>query len=250
MKRLIFSFLLLAPGAFAQDAAQIADYTHGRYEQAVAVKGAEPTAHLLAFKARAVLAAGMCEDFEPSTALLETAEDFAREALKLDSAHVEAKLQLAIALSLKARPLSNREAMKTGYGDEAKALVETALELDPDNAYANGFMAVWHIEVVRRGGAIGSRLMGASVTQARNYYQRATASESGDAGIHWQYARALAALNPRKYREDILSALAAAANSPVDSHVETVMANRALKLQQLLRSAKYRDIKAWAQQVL
>lgn len=243
---MILTLLLIAPGAFAQDAAQLAHYTEGNYELAASASGESQTADSLAFQARAVLAGGICSDIAPTDALLTRAENFAREALFLDPDHQEAKLQLAIALSLKARPLSNREALKFGYGEEAEHLAKKVLAQDPDNAYANGFMAVWHLEVVRRGGPIGSRLMGASVKKARKHYRNAAEISPGDAGIHWQYARALAALNPQKYRRDIDAALAAAQNAPVDNHVEAVMATRAGKLQEMLHSNNHNVIKAWA----
>lgn len=242
--------LLLAPTAFAQDASQIADYNLGKFEQAAAISSIEQTPDLLAFKARAVLASGICGDGQPGAELLVKAEKFARDALAMDPNHVEAQLQLAITLSLKARPLSNRAAMKTGYGEDAKELAMSALSNEPDNPYANGFLAVWHIEVVRRGGAIGSRIMGASVKKARKHYAAANASASGDAALHWQYARALAALNSKKYRKEIDSALAKATSAAVDNHVERIMAERANKLQQMLQHRPYKDVERWAEQVL
>ena len=250
MKQLIAALLLFAPGALAQDASQLADFNSGKYAAAADVQAAEATPDLLAFKARAVLASGICGEAQPSNALLSKAEDFARAALSLNPNHVEAQLQLAIALSLKARPMTNREAMKAGYGSEAKELAERALQLDPVNAYANGFMAVWHLEVVRRGGALGSRIMGASVKQARTHYQRANAASSDDASIHWQYARALAALNAKKYKTEINAALSAAVRAPKESHVESVMSARAGKLQKMLQVETRKTVEAWAESTL
>lgn len=250
MKHLLAAMLLLAPVAFAQDASQIADYNLGKYEQAAAISGIEQTPDLLAFKARAMLASGICGNGQPSAELLVKAEKFARAALARDANHVEAQLQLAITLSLKARPLSNRAAMKTGYGEDARELALKALSTEPSNPYANGFLAVWHIEVVRRGGPIGSRVMGASVKKARKYYEIAEASASGDAALHWQYARALAALNSKKYRKEIASTLAKATSATVDNHVEKTMAERANKLQQMLQLRPHKEVEDWAENML
>lgn len=247
---MIALLLLISPSAYAQDATQIADFISGRYEAAINGSTLKPTPDLLAFQARAVLAHGMCGNTQPSQELLQQAEQYAREALALDQDHVEAQLQLAITLSLKARPLTNRAALKTGYGDEAKSLAEHALITDPNNAYANGFMAVWHIEVVRRGGAIGSRLMGASVKKARKFYQKAIAASPDDASIHWQYARALAALNAKKYKKEIQQTLSEALASPAESHVERVMSERARELQQRLHDEPVKSVEAWAEQAL
>ena len=91
-----------------------------------------------------------------------------------------------------------------------KDLAEAVLKDDPNNAYAHGFLAVWNIEVVRRGGSVGSAIMGASLKQARKHYSAATRTLPQDAATHWQFARAMAALNARKYRAEIDAALAKA----------------------------------------
>lgn len=250
MRGLIAIMLLLAPVAEAQDATQIAYFESGRFDEAVTTHSPAETADQLAFKARALLAKGMCGTGQPPEILLDGAEDYARSALELEAVHVEAKLQLAIALSLKARPLSTNEALDTGYGDQSKELVLSALASDPDNAYGHAFIAVWNIEVVRRGGAIGSRIMGASVKKARKSYARASNLSPHDASIHWQYARALAALNPRKYRKDIDAALALALAAPVDGHVEEVMVSRAQTLQDMLKTRSRRAVIKWATDIL
>ena len=246
MKRVVAAIFLLSPVAYAQDATQIAHFESGRFEQAAYANPASQSANELAFMARAVLAEAMCGTKQPSADFLKSPEIFARRALAIDPEHIEAKLQLAITLSLKARPMSARAAMRSGYGDEAKSLVNQVLKSDPDNAYAHAFMAVWHIEVVRRGGAIGSRMMGASVNQARKHYAKAAALSPNDASIHWQYARALAAHNPRKYRADIDAALSLALSAPIEDHLERVMAGRAANLQKKLQNTPRRDVTAWA----
>jgi tetratricopeptide (TPR) repeat protein len=166
------------------------------------------------------------------------AEGKARAALALDPTHIEGRLQLAIALSLKARALSNRAAMRAGYGDETKSLAKAVLEDDPDNKYANGFLAVWHLEARRRGGAIGASMLGASVKKARHHYSKAISTAPGDASIHWQYARALTALNAKKYRQEIDAALDAAMGCSTESQLERIMQDRAQILQSTLIEQK------------
>jgi hypothetical protein len=170
-------------------------------------------------------------DFVPPAGLLDRAEALARAALDTEPDHIEARLQLAIALSLKARPLSTREAMRTGYGEDARTLVEGVLEDDPHNPFAHGFLAVWHVEVRRRGGTIGASILGASVKKGRRHYQAAIEASPGDASIHWQYARALASLNAKKYRGEIETTLQAALDCRTDSTLEDVMRGRAELLQ-------------------
>ncbi|GAB5454882.1 MAG: hypothetical protein Hens2KO_11110 [Henriciella sp.] len=242
MRWVILALLLASPIAVAEDEAQRIAFSEGRYNEAVLLSAAEPSADNLAFSARSLLAEAVSEPgFMPPAHLLNEAEAKAREAIAIAPDHVEARLQLAIALSLKARPLSNREAMRTGYGDEAKALAEAALLDDPNNAYAHGFMAVWHLEVRRRGGAIGGSVMGASVRKAHRHYNAAVQAVPDDASIHWQYARALTALNAKRYQDQIAKSLNAALDCQAETQLEDVMQRRARALQEEL------ETKSWKQ---
>ena len=250
MGRLFALVLLLMPAAYAQDTSHILAFQNGEFEQAAATMPDENSADALAFKARALLAKGVCGSVQPSEELLTRAENYARAALKADPAHVEAKLQLAITLSLKARPLSIRAAMRTGYGEQAKKLAQAALSADPNNAYGHAFLAVWHIEVIRRGGSFGAGIMGASLKQSRKHYERAATLLPNDASLHWQYARALAALNPKKHRAEIDKALDNALGSPAKDHIERVMIGRAAELRSRLQNQPRKTVKSWANGML
>lgn len=239
--RWLFVLLILvcSPAVHAEDEAHLIAFSEGRYSEAASIADALHTPDNLAFAARSLLAEAMsAEDFVPPPLLIDRAELLAREALQESPDHIEARLQLAIALSLKTRPMTTRETLRSGYGDEAKRLVEAVLEDDPSNIYAHGFLSVWHIEVRRRGGAIGASVLGASIKQGRRHYENAVALAAGDAAIHWQYARALAALNARKYRSEIADALEAALACPVETTLERVMQDRARALSVVLQSEK------------
>lgn len=258
--------LSLALGGWFQAHADVADEGHARktrdasaaitafhqgaYSQAAYMAEAIGDADSLALAARSVLAEAMCGEGQPAAAVLNRAEQLARGALVLNPDHVEGRLQLAITLSLKARPMSTREAMRSGYGDDAKALTSSVIEDDPDNAYAHAMMAVWHVEVVRRAGAIGSGLIGASVRRGLEHYETAAELSPDDASIHWQMARALTALNARKYRSEIDAALAAAETASLDSALEQTMAERAAILTEALGTMSRRDVEALADTLL
>ncbi|MEM1088359.1 MAG: hypothetical protein AAGH90_11575 [Pseudomonadota bacterium] len=209
------------------------------------------TADSFAVAARCTLVDAMTRpDFSPPEAVLLKAEAFARQAVEKDPSHIEGRLQLAISLSLRARPLSTRAAMRSGLGDEAKALAVSVLEDDPDNYYAHGFMAVWNIEVVRRGGSVGSAVMGASVKKAHKHYKAALTSNAADVPTHWQYARALAALNAKKYRDEIKAALDATINVETTGVLDLVMQERAKTLSNALATQKRRNVEALAERML
>ena len=230
-------------------AAQTAFKT-GEFEQAAELAQEAGDADALALAARSLLAMGMCGDTQPPEALLNEAEFLAREAVALNPSHIEGRLQLAIALSLKARPMTTREAMRAGHGEASRDLVVAVLEDDPDNAYAHGLMAVWNIEVVRRGGSFGSAMMGASVRKGLRHYRDAASLSPDDASIHWQVARALTALDARKYRDEIDAALAAAQATDKDDALEVVMAERAQILATALVEQDRRSVEALAADML
>jgi len=251
MRWLIALIILVSPVAMADEDAHIIAFIEGRYADAASVIEISSTPDTLAFAARSRLAQAMsASDFIPLAELIDEAERLARAALSDDPRHVEARLQLAIALSLKARPMSNRQAMRAGYGEDAKRLVESVLEDDPTNTYAHGFLSVWHVEVRRRGGVIGASMMGASVKKARRHYQSAIAIAPDEASVHWQYARALTALNAKKFRKEIDVALSTALSCNTDSSLEDVMQERARVLHAALLSKKRSEVERLAAEML
>ena len=210
-------------------------FSEGRYAEAAKLAQAGASADGYAFAARSQLAEAMStQERDPPEALVLAAEQFALMALSDDPYHVEARLQLAIALSLKARSLSPGAALQSGYGEQARALAESVLADDPTNFYAHGFLSVWHVEVVRRGGGFGASMLGASLKKARYHYTQARAIRDDDAATHWQYARALTALNPKRHRSVIDAALDRSIAATAQSELETLMQARAARLRQCL----------------
>ena len=202
----------------------------GDYEVALTELSGTQTADALAMSARTLLAEAMSGPADPPEDMLHKALADADAALAVDPAHAEGRLQRAIALSLILRPMSVREARKTGWAEEARDLAEGVLEDEPGNVYAHGFLSVWNLEVVHRGGRIGAMILGAGVSDGRAHYEAAIATEPEDASVHWQWARALAALDARKYHDEVLVALDAALTAPVETELERVMQARAAML--------------------
>ena len=251
MRWLIALLVLTAPIAAADEEAHLIAFTEGRYVEAATAAEIIHTPDSLAFAARSLLAEAIsAPDHTPDSILLDQAQLQAETALMDAPDHVEARLQLAIALSLKTRPMSIRDIRRSGYGERAKDLVDSVLADEPTNSYAHGFLSVWHIEVRRRGGALGASIMGASVKRGRRHYQDAIALDPDDASIHWQYARALASLNAKKYREEIDNALAQAALCQTDTALEEVMQNRAATLALAVETKSRREIETLAAEML
>jgi len=205
-------FVLMAlgmtPAALAQSNEAQAAYEVGEYDRALLLALEEDTEDSLAFAARVVLAEGIGDEpIDMSNVRLDHAQQLAERAMSLDLRHDEARLQQAIVLSLRARAMGTRPAYRVRLGRRARALGEAVAEESPDNVYAHGFLAVWHVEVIRRGGRIGALVLRASMAEARMHYAKATELAPSAAALHWQWARALSAMNPSKYANDIDAAL-------------------------------------------
>jgi len=228
----VVALLLLAPPALAHPTSSelAGKFARGEYLTAAADAETAAGADDLAFAARALLAHCMTGNSDLDAAIVERAVRDAEAALKEDPGHEEAQLQLAIALSLKSRDMEAMAAWTAGYGERGKRLAEEVLKSDPRNFYAHGFLAVWNIEVERRGGSMGAWMMGASLNDARKHYEAARQLAPDDVGVHWQYARALAALDLKRFQGEVKSALERAAASAASDHVEQVMQDRARAL--------------------
>lgn len=251
MNRFVAFCLLCAPYAFADTAPSHDAFLAGNFREAARLAQAEDTADSLAFAARSQLAAIVISSpVRVPLTDVEQAESLARSALDREPDHIEGRLQLAIALSLKARPLSAREALRSGHGETARDLVLSVLSDDPDNPYSHSFLAVWHIEVVRRGGRFGAALMGASLASAQDHYHHAIDIEPDDAAIHWQYARALAALNPQRHSRDIRTALDRALAAQSDTSLEATMRARAGLLLEALNQEPATEVRRLANTLL
>lgn len=225
------SLLLALPALAHPTSPELAGkFARGEYMAAAAAAETAAGADDLAFAARALLAHCMTGSSEPDSALVDRAARDAEQALKEEPGHEEAQLQLAIALSLKSRDMDAMAAWSAGYGERGRKLAEGVLKADPRNFYAHGFLAVWNIEVERLGGGMGAFMMGASLDKARQHYEAARQLAPDDAGVHWQFARALAALDLRQYQTEVKTALQRAVASHASDHVEEVMQERAQRL--------------------
>ncbi len=213
-------------------------FARGEYMDAAREAEAGASAHDLSFAAQSLLALAMTGSGEPDAAILDRAERNAEAALKLAPDLDDARLQLAFALSLKSRPMDAMAVWTSGNGEKARKLAEAVQKSDPSNFYALGFLAVWNIEVEKRGGDMGAWMMGASLEKARDYYAAAANLAPDDIGLHWQYARALIALDPTKYENDAARALDRAANASAGDYLERVMQERAIELAAALKADK------------
>jgi tetratricopeptide (TPR) repeat protein len=234
---IVVAALTMGRASAQSPSAELADkYARGEYLEVADAAEAAAGANDLAFAARALLAHCLTGPDEPDVAIIDRASKDAEAALKIDPVHDEGRLQLAIALSLKSRGMDAMDALNRGYGEKGRELASEVLQSNPGNYYAHGFLAVWNVEVRRRGGSIGAAFMGASLKDGRRHYDEAIRLAPNDIGIHWQYGRALVALSARDHGDEAARILARATSSDARDHVEQVMQERARTLSDVLRN--------------
>jgi hypothetical protein len=244
------SLLFAARVATAESSEARAALMRGDYDAALEASANLVSADGLAFQSEVLLAEAMCAEGGVPQDAVEAALRRAEAALARDPEHLRARLNRAVALSLGVRGMDDREAFLSGRGPEARRLAD-AIIADKDApselvAYAHGFLTVWNIEVIERGGPLGARVLGASVRQAKAHYAEAARLLGDDAGLHWQYARALTRLNAEDHAREIEAALKAAAAAKVDSDLERVMQARAGELAARMEAGDIRGARAIA----
>ena len=244
---LIAIWLFAATPAFAETGEEA--YLAGRFLEAASICEDEGGADNLARAARSLLAHDVAAGKLEETSLIR-AEKLARAALEVEPDHVEGRLQLAIALSMRSRLMSTREVLNSGYGKTGRDLARGVLEDDPSNVYAHGFLAVWNIEVVRKGGSLGAAWFGASLSDARTHFEAARRMDPDSPSLCWQYARALAAYDYSRYHDEIFETLTCALKADAGSAIDKLMQARARAFWIYARKHTRREIETQAAALL
>jgi hypothetical protein len=204
--------LMAQPAAAEPPGAAVRLYAQGQFLAAADRAAAQDSSSSsLAFAARALMAACITDpDASNLDTWLSRAETAARSALALDENSVEARLQWALVLGVRGRRAGVTEAVSRGYAPRGRRLIERAIALEPDNAWAHALMGGWHLEVLRRGGRTGARLYGARLATGLAEFERARDLAPDDSMIIVQYAIALIELDPQTYGDRARALLAEA----------------------------------------
>lgn len=102
---------------------------------------------------------------------------------------------LALLYGNYARNISTGRARIEKVPERVKALVEAALEKNPENPLALGVLGIYHAEIVSRlGDFLGRVAYGATGKEAEKHFERAIAADPGFIQLRVEYARALLSL--------------------------------------------------------
>jgi hypothetical protein len=217
-------------------AADLGD-AEARYEQgdmagAATLARALATAEGFALAARATLveAIYLTPDADKQ-ALVERAAADAEAALARDPDYVDAQLQLAIALGQLADLEDPLIAHVHGYARQGKALIDRALALDPDNAWAHALLAMWHLHIVARAGdALAASLYGASRATGLKLCADAIAAPDEAFALKYGCARILLELDPDQFAGTAEQALAAVKQAPPQDAADRLVQSAAGRL--------------------
>jgi tetratricopeptide (TPR) repeat protein len=226
---------LAVAGAPADSNALFALYAQGHYSEAMRRGEDSHTAEGLAIAARAALADAMTRP-EPCLPCLQRAEEDARRAIALDGRVADGHVWRATALGYEARIQGVVRAQWNSSPAQAKAELDQALALDPNNPYALAALGGWHMEVVRAGGEyLAGKIYDASLDKGMALFDRAGRAAPHNVAVHYQIALSLAGVDPARYRARIESEFETAIQGPPQTAYEKFVAARAQELLTLLK---------------
>jgi hypothetical protein len=185
------------------DAAQAA-YEAGDWReaanQAASVGGAEG----YAFASGAILAQLMVELDNPDRRdLMREALRFANYAYRDDEDNIQARLYLAGSIGYQGRFMGNWRAFAQRLPHRGRNLLESVVADDPTDAWAVAMLGAWHLEVIRRGGSSGTRMLDASIDAGLGLYSNAIALDPLDPAPRYFMALGLVALDGTA-RDDVV----------------------------------------------
>ncbi|MES2255124.1 MAG: hypothetical protein V4559_08790 [Pseudomonadota bacterium] len=233
MKAALLALVLAA--APAENGPLFALYAQGQYEEAMRQGGAAGTAAGLAIAARAAMADAMMRP-TPCLECLKRGEAYARRAIAADKDAPDGHVWLAAALGYEARIVGLVRARLDNDPAQAKANLDDALRVQPENAYALAALGGWNVEIVRTGGKfLANKLYGASIEQGIILFDRAVRAAPRNVAVRYQIGLSLAGLNPEIHRNRIDNELEAAIRAMPETAYEKFVQGRAAELLTLLK---------------
>ncbi len=157
------------------------------------------------------------------------AEEFAREAIRLDATNPNAHLQLAQAMGRQAQTIGKMKALNEGYASKVRAAIQEALRLDPYMADAHLSLGAWHAGAVSAGGFFAGLLYGAKEKDALVYFERALELAPQEKKVLLEYALGLLSLDAHDRQGKARDLLAHMISIPPKDAYEWIIHRRAVE---------------------
>jgi len=136
--------------------------------------------------------------------LLQQVINDATLALELEPDHLDAHLQMAMALGMLADERNPVAAYLRGYAVRGRQHIDQALKIAPDDPWANGLLGMWHLQIVHRATAfMGEQLYEASVEDGLYYCDRARQLSRDELQVVFGCAVSLYEIDPVLYAEKV-----------------------------------------------
>ncbi len=227
----VLGAMLMEPAAAAEPSPTQIAFQSGKFLEAAQAARDTSDSQDWSLAARALLAQ-ILADANPRAngALLDQSIAFSQKVLSAEPSSVEARLDLAFALGIKGRRASKLEAFRRGYAGQGKRLIDEALALDPQNAWAYAMLGGWNCEVLRRGGHLGGKIYGAQMDRGVAAFDKALSLAPDDPAIALQYAVALLGSEPEKHAQKARALLALAAGAQPTDALAMIMIKEARRL--------------------
>ncbi len=228
---LLVGIVLVAP-ALATDAryqTALRLFHAGAFDTARAVATGLGTADGFALAARAASAEGAYLAPEGSRrAHFEDAEHLCQAALALKPNHIEARMQLVVAIGHRSRTMTPLRAYFSGLATKARTIIDSLATTEDDNPFFHAIVGAWHAEAVHRGGATAAaQLLGADLGQAIRSFERALSIDPDNILILIEYAKVLLRHPSVSSRTRAMAILARAQSLPATSYLERAAQSRA-----------------------
>lgn len=212
-------------------------YATGSYAEAARTALLEQTAAGDALAARALLAKAQTGSRSGRGQLVAKAQEAAAAAIARDPEYIEGHMQLAVALGYQGRALGDYIAHQQGLATQARAAIDSALSLDPDNAWARALSGTWHLEIVKGAGPLlASALYDASRTDGLADLRKAVNAPDVSIIVLYQCALQLLAHNADSFGREAERILIAASNAEQHNAFERFTARRVDRLLRAYRS--------------
>ena len=201
---LIFLKLMLASNIILANTLNKAEqlYLEGDFRNSARIARTinSASAYSLAAKATLVEATFIAPD-KDKLILFEQAIKDAEAALKLDANYLNAHLQIAMALGSIADLKHPITAYLKGYATQGKEHLDIALSIAPENAWANGLLGIWHLQVVNNAtNLLADNIYNANMNDGLYHCEKAERSSNNNLQILYGCAISLYEFNKEPYK--------------------------------------------------